>query len=134
MSNRSYSGSWDPDNFRLGPVDQATKKAAIPKGRRLSLASGGFIAGPLDVTWLSQARKLGVTALWVGLGLWFLRGMRKSESFIVSNLTMREWGVLPDAKSRALRKLEGAGLIIVERRGKRSPHVTLMTQAFKKQR
>jgi DNA-binding transcriptional ArsR family regulator len=80
----------------------------------------------MDVSWVSQARKLGVTALWVGLGLWFLRGLRRSNSFIVSNLMMREWGVEPDAKSRALRALEKAGLVIVERRGKRSPVVTLV--------
>ena len=85
-----------------------------------------FIKGPLDFVWLSEARKLGVTALWVGLSLWFLRGLRRSNSFIVSNLMMQEWGVQPDAKARALRALEKAGLITVERRGKRSPQVTLV--------
>jgi DNA-binding transcriptional ArsR family regulator len=39
---------------------------------------------------------------------------------------MQEWGVQPDAKTRALRKLEKAGLIRIERRGKRSPRVTLV--------
>ena len=85
-----------------------------------------FIAGPIDVDWLSEARKLGVTALWVGLGLWFLRGLKKSDSFIVSNLLMQTWAVLPDAKGRALKKLERAGLITIEQRGKRSPRITLM--------
>jgi hypothetical protein len=80
----------------------------------------------VDVVWLSRARKLGVTALWVGLGLWFLRGLRRSNSFTVSNLMMREWGVQPDAESRALRALEQAGLIIIARREKRSPRVTLV--------
>jgi hypothetical protein len=100
--------------------------AGIRRGRRASSVRGKFIAGPVDVVWLSQARKLGVTALWVGLGLWFLRGLRRSNSFTVSNLMMREWGVQPDAKSRALRALEQAGLIIIERREKRSPRVTLV--------
>ena len=53
------------------------------------------------------------------------KGLRKSDSFIVSNLNMQEWDVLPDAKSRALRKLEKAGLITVEHRRKSSPRVTL---------
>jgi DNA-binding transcriptional ArsR family regulator len=130
MSNHKYSGSWDPDNFRLGPVDQA--KADIPKGRRISPVRGRFIAGPIDVAWLSEARKIGVTALWVGLSLWFLRGMRQSDNFLVSNLTMQEWGVLPDAKRRALRKLKKAGLITVEQRGKRSPRVSLVMKPLKK--
>jgi DNA-binding transcriptional ArsR family regulator len=45
---------------------------------------------------------------------------------MVSNLMLQEWGVQPDAKSRALRALERAGLIRVERQGKRSPKVTLI--------
>ena len=87
-----------------------------------------FISGPVDVGWLSQARQLGVSALWVGLGLWHLRGLKRSDTFIVSNQFAEVWGVLPDAKARALRKLESAGLIVVEQRGKRSPSVTLVVK------
>jgi DNA-binding transcriptional ArsR family regulator len=72
-----------------------------------------------------QASKLGVKTLSAGLFLWYLRGLRKLDTFTVSNLMAREWGIGPDAKGRALRKLEKAGLITVERRGKRSPLVTL---------
>jgi hypothetical protein len=46
----------------------------------------------------------------------------------VSNIVLEEWGVQADAKRRALRKLEMAGLITVERRGKRSPQVTLLVK------
>ena len=62
----------------------------------------------------------------VGLALWHIRGLRKADTFIVSNIMLQDWGILPDAKRRALRKLEEAGLIRVERRGKRSPSVTLL--------
>jgi hypothetical protein len=125
MSNQySTRVRWDPNSLVLDGV--VPSQAGIRRGRRTSSVKGKFIAGPVDVVWLSQARKLGVTALWVGLGLWFLRGLRRSNSFTVSNLMMREWGVQPDAKTRALRVLEKAGLIAVERRGKRSPRVTLI--------
>jgi hypothetical protein len=125
MSNQdSTRVGWDPSSLVLDGV--APAQAGIRRGRRASSVNGKFIAGPVDVVWLSRARKLGVTALWVGLGLWFLRGLRRSNSFTVSNLMMREWGVQPDAKSRALRALEQAGLIIIERREKRSPRVTLV--------
>jgi DNA-binding transcriptional ArsR family regulator len=127
MSNyKSIRASWDPSSLILG--DAPPPRAVVRKGRRISSVRGRFIAGPIDVVWLSQARRLGVTALWVGLGLWFLSGLRRSDSFIVSNLIMQEWNVLPDAKSRALRKLEKAGLIAIERRGKRSPRITLIVQ------
>jgi DNA-binding transcriptional ArsR family regulator len=58
--------------------------------------------------------------------LWHLRGLRRTDSFVVSNVMAREWGIEPDAKGRALRKLENAGLVTVERRDKRSPLVTLL--------
>jgi len=73
-----------------------------------------------------KAAQLGVTALLVGLALWHLKGLRRTNSFIVSNLMVAEWGVQPDAKSRALRKLEKAGLVSIERREKRSPLVSLV--------
>jgi hypothetical protein len=69
-----------------------------------------------------------VKALLVGLALWHIKGLRKADTFIVSNLLLQDWGVLPDAKNRALRKLEKAGLIRVERRDKRSPLVTIVIQ------
>jgi DNA-binding transcriptional ArsR family regulator len=64
-----------------------------------------------------QASRLGVKALLVGLALWHLKRLRRDNGFLVSNLMLREWGIQPDAKRRALRKLEKAGLITVERRG-----------------
>jgi hypothetical protein len=67
--------------------------------------------------------------LFVGLALWHLKGLRKTHTFALSNLFLREWGIQSDAKSRALRALEREGLIAVERRSKRSPLVTLIEQA-----
>ena len=124
MSNKI--DRWDPSCLRLQTSGASSPQPRPRGGRRLSSAQGNFIAGPLNVAWLSKARKLGVTALWVGLGLWYIRGLRRADSFLVSNLMMQGWNVSPDAKSRALRALEKAGLITIERREKRSPRVTLM--------
>jgi hypothetical protein len=120
------SSNWDPRSLRL---DQVTRpKAGTRLGRRVSLVQGRFIAGPIPVSWVCQAKRLGVTALLVGLALWHIRGLRKSNTFIVSNLMLRDWGIQADAKSRSLRKLERSGLISVERQGKRSPQITLTVQ------
>jgi hypothetical protein len=100
-------------NMRMLPYQNAytaQSNRRHGRGRQPSTIRNKFIKGPLDFVWLSEARKLGVTALWVGLSLWFLRGLRRSNSFMVSNLMMQEWGVQPDAKARALRALEKAGL------------------------
>ena len=120
------SSNWDPRSLRLDQV--ARSKAGSRHGRRVSPLQGKFVAGPIPVSWVCQAKRLGVTALLVGLALWHIKGLRKSNTFIVSNLMLRDWGIQPDAKSRALRKLEGAGLITIERQGKRSPQVTLTVQ------
>lgn len=125
MSSNTKS-IWDPSCLQLDRAKLAQLNGGPRRGRQPLTIPNKFIKGPLSFVWLSEARQLGVTALWVGLGLWFLRGLRRSNSFIVSNLMMQEWGVQPDAKARALRALEKAGLITVERRGKRSPQVTLV--------
>ena len=124
--NANTNLPWDPSRLRLDRDRVARLNGGPRRGRRASPIRGKFIKGPLDFVWFSKARQLGVTALWVGFGLWFLRGLRRSNSFTVSNLMMQECGVQPDAKARALRALERAGLITVERRGKRSPQVTLI--------
>lgn len=124
--NTNSNVRWDPSCLRLDQVGARRLQGGTSHGRRSSPVRGKFIAGPVDVSWICKASKLGVKALLVGLALWHLRGLRKADTFIVSNLMLREWGVQPDAKTRALRKLEKVGLIRIERRGKRSPQVTLV--------
>jgi hypothetical protein len=126
--NTNSNTSWDPSRLRLDQNRVVRSQAGTSRARRVSPVRGKFIAGPVDVSWIVQASRLGVKALLVGLALWHLRGLRKTDTFIVSNLMLQDWGIRPDAKSRALCKLEGAGLLKVERRGKRSPQVTLVVE------
>jgi hypothetical protein len=121
------TSSWDPSSFRLDHV--AHSQGGTRHGRRVRPLKGRFIAGPIPVSWTCRASQLGVKSLLVGLALWHIRGLRKHDTFIVSNLMLHDWGVERDAKARALRKLERAGLIAVERRGKRSPQITLIANA-----
>jgi DNA-binding transcriptional ArsR family regulator len=120
--------TWDPSCLRLDQ-EVGRSQGAVRRGRRASPIREKFISGPVDVSWVCQASRLGVKALLVGLALWHIKGLRRADTFIVSNLMLQEWGVRPDAKSRALRALERAGLIRVERRGKRSPRVALIVRA-----
>jgi DNA-binding transcriptional ArsR family regulator len=122
--------TWDPSCLRLDPKGVTRSQGGARRGRRASPIREKFIAGPIDVPWVVQASRLGVKALLVGLALWHLKRLRQADSFTVSNLMLQEWGVRPDAKGRALRALEGAGLIKVERRGKRSPRVALIVRAL----
>ena len=123
MNSRS---NWDPRSLQ---IDQVTaSQRGTRQGRSVSPVKGKFIAGPIPVSWVCQAGRLGIKPLLVGLALWHIRGLRKNHTFIVSNLMLRDWGIQPDAKRRALRKLQGAGLITVERQGKRSPQATLLVK------
>jgi hypothetical protein len=125
----SGTGStWDPSCLRLDEAGVTALKPRTCRSRRASPIRDKVIAGPIDVSWVCRASRLGVKALFVGLALWHLKGLRRDDSFLVSNLVLREWGIQPDAKARALRKLEKAGLIAVERRAKCSPLVTLVVQ------
>jgi DNA-binding transcriptional ArsR family regulator len=123
--NTNTKVNWDPSSLRLNQNGVKRSQFGTRRGRRPSPIRGKFIAGPVDVSWVVQASRLGVKALLVGLALWHLKRLRLADTFIVSNLMMQGWGVQPDAKTRALRALERAGLIRIERRGKRSPRVTL---------
>jgi hypothetical protein len=125
-SNISTSGRWNPSRLRLDQNGVARSQGGARYGRRPSPTLGKFIAGPIDVAWVCQASRLGVKALLVGLALWHLKGLRKAATFTVSNLMVRDWSIEPDAKRRGLRSLEMAGLIRVQRRGKRSPLVTIV--------
>ena len=97
------SSNWDPRSLQL---DQVTARRGTRQGRKVSPIQGKFIAGPIPVSWVCQAKRLGVTALLVGLALWHMKGLRKSNTFIVSNLMLRDWEIQPDAKGRALRNLK----------------------------
>ena len=113
---------WDPNALKL---DNAFT-AHIAKGSRRKRFDGLFLRGPIPMDWLHDASKLGVSALWVGCVLWHLSGVKKSVTFLVSNLQLHRWGVDRFAKSRALKVLSNAGPITIESRGKRSPKVTIV--------
>ena len=83
MSTHKTLSALDPQQFRLVQSSAPSAKAAHSNGRK-------FIAR-IDVVWAHQARQLGVTALFVGLALWYLKGLRRSNTFIVSNMMLEDW-------------------------------------------
>jgi DNA-binding transcriptional ArsR family regulator len=127
-TNTNTNIKWDPSYLRLKQSAEVGLPVSTRPGRRPKPVRGNFIAGPVDVAWVCEASHMGVKALLVGLALWHIRGLKKTDTFIVSNLRVGEWGIKPDAKSRALRALEKAGLVTIARRGKRSPQVTLVVR------
>jgi hypothetical protein len=126
MSYYNSNNRWDPSLLSLDePLVRLAKKSQ-GRGRQVSPLEQNFIKGPVSVVWLIQAAKLGVKPLLLGLVLWYLSGLRKAKTMLLSNVTCREWGIEPDAKRRALLKLEKARLVAVDRFGRKSPKVTLL--------
>ena len=97
--NTNSNIRWDPSRLRLDQDGARRLQGGVRHGRRVSPIRGKFIAGPIDVSWVVQASRLGVKALLVGLVLWHIKGLRKTDTFIVSNLMLHDWGIQPDAKT-----------------------------------
>jgi DNA-binding transcriptional ArsR family regulator len=79
-----------------------------------------------NLEWVQRAAQLPGMSLAVGLALWFKVGVSRNETVLLTSAFLHEFGVTPSAKSRALKCLEQAGLIKVDRRPRKNPLVTLI--------
>ena len=87
---------------------------------------GRSFKGPVPLAWLVTAARLPARSLHVGIVLWYTAGISGSASVHLSNILCLRFGLDRSAKYRALRSLEGAGLIAVKRKRGRSPLVTIL--------
>lgn len=78
---------------------------------------GRFIRGPLPLSWWREAGKLSKSANRVGLALFYLRGLSKSDRFKLTPARLRELGIDRDCRRRGLKDLERAGLMRVVESG-----------------
>lgn len=75
-----------------------------------------FIKGPIPMDWISRANALPGKAGAVGLALWFLAGVQKSQTVKLTGEVEKIAGCGRKAVYAGLAALEGAGLVSVERR------------------
>lgn len=130
ISDNDCKSTWDPSGLRLDHAIAPDWGAACRRKAGIVRKTGRlFLRGPIPMHWLCEASKLGVSPLWVGCVLWHLAGLKKSPTFLVSNLHLHRWGIERRAKSRALKALSDVGLITIAGRGKRSPRVTIVVAA-----
>jgi hypothetical protein len=90
-----------------------------------------FIKGPIPFSWISRAACLSSSALKIGLILWYLAGLNKSETVKLSNRYLTEFGIHRAGKYRGLQALQLAGLISVSNQIGRSPLVTILKGKLK---
>jgi len=88
---------------------------------------GYFVRGPIPLAWLSAAGRLPGRSLHVGVLIWFLSGLHRGARTVKLTAQWRgSMGLERHAASRALERLQRAGLVEVDRKPGRSPRVTLL--------
>jgi len=109
---------FDPKNLRMSTANRPIRKKS-------DRSSKMFIKGPIPLGWIMKAASVEGKTLHVALVLWFLAGLKRSLKVTVSQSKLRLFGVSRQASYRALFRLEGAGLVSVERHRGRNPIVTI---------
>lgn len=111
------------DDFRLD-VEAELPHRRERRSRRPK--SDWFLRGPIPGDWLERAASLPGKALNVGLAVWHLSALKKRKSVRLSSQALTRFAVTPTATYRALRALEQARLVQVERHKGRRPIVRIL--------
>jgi hypothetical protein len=111
---------WDPEQQKY-----TTRRSRSP------ITTRRFVKGPLPLSWIAQAVQLPGKALHISLALWYVAGLQGSRRVAVTNQLAVDFGCDRFAKVRALRQLEKAGLVKLERYGHAAPRATLLHRAGK---
>jgi DNA-binding MarR family transcriptional regulator len=85
-----------------------------------------FLKGPVPLAAIAQAARLPGKALAVYLAVRHECDLKRRSTVTLPASLLHEFGVHRDAKARALRELEKAGLVRVERKAGRAARITLM--------
>ena len=112
-----------PDGLR--PESAPPKVKAAEKASRKRI-TGRFLRGPIPLEWLMKAGQQSGQALHVAIAIWFLTGVKNTNSVQLSNKLLREFGVDRYSKRRALKQLSNAKLISVKQGRGKSPVVTVL--------
>lgn len=108
------------------PTKAATSKEAKPSRIPRHRTGEKFLKGPIPLDWLSQAMKLPGKALHIADILWIYSGIKRSAEIPLSLSRLKEFGITRTYAARALKSLEGAGLITVDRKQGRKAVVKLL--------
>lgn len=90
------------------------------------MRTGHFLRGPVPLNWLAHAARLSGRAFQVGVLLWYRAGLTINNVIRLPRGLLESFGITRDAKARAVRALEGAGLVEVTRSPGRAAEITLI--------
>jgi hypothetical protein len=113
------------DKFRV--VHSRADIRADPPVKRTRDKANDFAQVPLK--WAADVAKATNSPGYMVLVLLaYLAWKTKSPTFILSNDHLNRYGIKREVKHRALARLEKAGVILVQRRGRRAPLITLLIE------
>jgi len=120
----------DIDRLRLTAERQPTQSTTIVDGIKSSSPNrkiqGEFLKGPIPLDWLGRAAGLPGKSLAVALAIMFEVGRRRSQQIKLTTAILDRFHVGRKAKYQALKQLEGANLVSVNRTPRRNPLVTVL--------
>jgi hypothetical protein len=116
---------FDPDRWEL-TSGAAPTSMAKPKRPKRPPRPDRFLKGPVPWLWLLRAMRLPGKALALGLMLWLQCGITGSRTVTFCLTRAAADGIPVTTARRAIRRLEGAGLVAVCRKPGRGLEVTLL--------
>ena len=117
----------DIEQFRTQDVlDELLSSDPQPVSTNRSPKTFRYYVRTIPLNWACKAASLPGKTAGVGLALWFVAGVKRSTTIVLSGVLLRRFGIHRLAGQRGLAKLEGAGLVTVERVGRKSPRVTII--------
>jgi hypothetical protein len=112
--------------FRLADIAAIERVLTSVDRHRQTVKARRFLKGPIPWLWIEAAARLPGKALAVGLVLWREAGMDGSGSVKLTTAKLAGLNLDRAGKARALKGLEAAGLVHVERNGRRTPLVSIL--------
>ena len=107
--------------------NQIPCRKITPTGTRKLKRSRPFIKGPLDLEWISAASHLPGKAINVALALMWLSGLNKCKDDLkLTKTAYNLFNISRPTANKALKNLENAGLIKVERKVGRKNRITIL--------
>jgi hypothetical protein len=121
MDHTSIHDKFDPRQLSI-------PRAQIPLKTKLHppwTTGGMFLKGPVPMEWLASARRLKGAALSVGIVLWHLSGLQKSNTVKWQPKMARRFGLGRQVWYRGLNALERVGLVTIVRSPGMAPTVII---------
>jgi hypothetical protein len=118
----------NPEELRFSD-DSGGFSQGKPHGNRQVIRYPRFV-NRMPIEWIATACNLKGRAVHVALAIWDLSSLSKSRQVRLTKKQLRIFCVQRHSAYRALKELERAGLITVERKSGRAPQVTIDNRFF----